>query len=76
MISDMYAPWLYNSTYVGLWMLEGFIEGYRKVSKEFAFRTAVNVGTHVVCVTTDDPSWGQENYERLVWVGRDILVHA
>jgi len=76
MIAEMYALWLYKSIDAGLWMMEGFIDGYGEVSKEFAFRTAVHAGTHLVCVTTDDPSWGAENYERVVAVGRDILVHA
>jgi hypothetical protein len=27
-------------------------------------------------VTTDFPAWGRENYERVVAVGKDIIVHA
>ncbi|KAJ4128990.1 hypothetical protein NW768_007516 [Fusarium equiseti] len=76
MIAEMYALWLYKSIDAGLWMIEGFIEGYEEVSDEFAFRTAVHVGTHLVCVTTDDPAWGAENYERVVAVGGDIIAHA
>ncbi|KAG5806447.1 hypothetical protein H9Q74_008572 [Fusarium xylarioides] len=76
MIAEMYALWLYKSVDAGLWMMEGFIEVYGDVSEDFAFRTAIHVGTHLVCVTTDFPAWGRENYERVVEVGRDIIVHA
>ncbi|KAF5691011.1 phosphotransferase enzyme family [Fusarium denticulatum] len=76
MIAEMYALWLYESVDVGLWMMEGFIEGYGDISEDFALRTAIHVGTHLVCVTTDFPAWGRENYERVMEVGRDIIVHA
>ncbi|KAI1036556.1 hypothetical protein LB503_003382 [Fusarium chuoi] len=76
MIAEMYALWLYKSIDAGLWMMEGFIEGYGDISEDFAFRTAIHVGTHLVCVTTDFPAWGRENYERVVKVGRGIIVHA
>ncbi|KAF5581262.1 phosphotransferase enzyme family [Fusarium pseudocircinatum] len=76
MIAEMYALWLYKSVDAGLWMMEGFIEGYGDISEDFALRTAIHVGTHLVCVTTDFPAWGRENYERVVEIGRDIIVHA
>lgn len=76
MIAEMYALWLYKSIDGGLWMMDGFIDGYGEVDEEFAFMTAVHVGTHLVCVTTGDPAWGAENYERVVATGRDIIVHA
>ena len=57
-------------------MMDGFIDGYGEVDEKFAFMTAVHVGTHLVCVTTDDPAWGAENYERVVATGREIIVHA
>ncbi|EWZ45930.1 kinase-like domain-containing protein [Fusarium oxysporum Fo47] len=76
MIAEMYALWLYKSIDAGLWMMEGFIEGYGHISEEIAFQTAIHVGTHLVCVTTDFPAWGRENYERVVAVGKDIIVHA
>ncbi|CZR48705.1 uncharacterized protein FPRO_03974 [Fusarium proliferatum ET1] len=76
MIAEMYALWLYKSADAGLWMMKGFIEGYGDISEDFAFRTAIHVGTHLVCVTTDFPAWGRENFEGVVKVGRDIIVHA
>jgi hypothetical protein len=76
MMAEMYALWLYKSVDAGLWMMEGVIEGYGDISEEFAFRTAIHAGTHLLCVTTDFPAWGHENYDRVVAVGRDIIVHA
>ncbi|KAJ4269839.1 hypothetical protein NW762_001508 [Fusarium torreyae] len=77
MIAEMYALWLYKSITAGLWMMEGFVEGYGKISEDFAFRTAIQTGTHLLCVTTDGAKWGTpEQLEKVVGVGRDIIVHA
>ena len=57
--------------------MEGFAKGYAEDSEASVFRTAVQMGTHLLCVTTDDPSWGSaEGASEIVKVGRDIIVHA
>jgi hypothetical protein len=77
MIAEMYALWLYKSLKQGLWMMQGFTKGFGKDDEASAFRTAQQVGTHLLCVTTDDPSWGPpEEAEHVVRIGRDIIVHA
>lgn len=77
MIAEFYALWLYKKITAGLWMMEGFIDGYGQVSQEVAFRTAIQIGSHLLCVTLDFPSWGTaEQFEEAARVGRDIIVHA
>ncbi|KAI8663858.1 APH domain-containing protein [Fusarium keratoplasticum] len=58
MIAEMYALWLYKSITAGLWMMEGFIDAYGNVSQDFAFRTAIQTGAHLLCITTTFPGWG------------------
>ncbi|KAF5011455.1 hypothetical protein FDECE_2444 [Fusarium decemcellulare] len=77
MIAEMYALWLYKSITAGLWMMEGFINAYGTVSQDFAFRAAIQTGTHLLCITTTFPGWGTpEQVEKVACVGRDIIVHA
>ncbi|KAL0933898.1 uncharacterized protein CTRU02_210697 [Colletotrichum truncatum] len=77
MIAEMYALWLYKSITAGLWMMKGFIEAYGDISEDFAFRTAIQVGTHLLCITTTFPGWGPpEQVEKVACIGRDVIVHA
>lgn len=77
MIAEMYALWLYKSITAGLWMMEGFISAYGNTSEDFAFRTLIQIGTHLLCITTTFPGWGTPGQvEEVACVGRDIIVHA
>lgn len=77
MIAEMYALWLYKSMTAGLWMMKGFVKGYGPRSEEFAFRTAIQTGAHLLCITTTFPGWGtQKQVEFVAGIGRDIIVHA
>ncbi|KAM5354653.1 hypothetical protein ACJ41O_001300 [Fusarium nematophilum] len=77
MMAEMYALWLYKSITAGRWMMEGLIDAYGHVSQEFAFRTALQTGAHLLCITTTFPGWGTpEQVEEVARVGRDIILHA
>ncbi|KAF4441560.1 hypothetical protein FALBO_17319, partial [Fusarium albosuccineum] len=77
MIAEMYALWLYKSITAGLWMMEGFIVAYGSITPDFAFRAAIQTGTHLLCITTTFPGWGTaEQVEKVACIGRDIIVHA
>ena len=76
MIAEMYTFWIYKQIPAGLWMVEGLVEGYGKISEEFAFRTAIQVGCHIVGVIPM-VGWGdEEETKKAVAVGRDIIVNA
>ncbi|KAI0540880.1 kinase-like domain-containing protein [Xylaria digitata] len=77
MVAELYELKLYKSITAGLWMVQGFAEGYGQVSDDFAFRTAIQVGAHLVSFGTSVQGWGTpEQVEMVARTGRDIIVHA
>lgn len=77
MIAELYELRLYKDTTAGLWMVQGFAEGYGAVSNDFAFRTAIQIGAHLVSFGTSVQGWGTpEQVEMVARTGRDIIVHA
>ncbi|KAI1757474.1 kinase-like domain-containing protein [Xylaria castorea] len=77
MIAELYELKLYKNITAGLWMAQGFVEGYGAVSDDFAFRTAIQIGTHLVSFGTSVRGWGTpEQVETVACTGRDIIVHA
>lgn len=80
MIAELYALWLYRSNEAALILMESFIDTYIQNSglgEDFAFRAALQVGAHLVCITTGFPGWGtHEQLEAVVREGRDILIYA
>lgn len=76
MIAELYTIWLYKRVPAALWIMEAFVDAHGEVSLGHAFRTAVQVGAHIVCVTSI-VGWGAPNeIEKAVVVGKDIIVHA
>lgn len=77
MIAELYETKLFKGVSAGLWIIEGFVEGYGTISNKMAFRTAIHVGVHLVCWGSRVPGWGTpEQVEAVVKVGRDLIVHA
>ncbi|KAI8954624.1 kinase-like domain-containing protein [Xylaria longipes] len=77
MIAELYELKLYKNITAGLWMVQGFVQGYGAVSDDFAFRTAIQVGAHLISFGTSVQGWGtQEQVEMVARTGRDIIVHA
>lgn len=77
MIAEMYELTLFKGIQAGLWLVEGFTEGYGDTDDAYAFRTAVHVGLHLVCWGSSVAGWGTpEQVEEVVGVGRDIILRA
>jgi hypothetical protein len=79
MIAELYALWLYKGIMAGRWIMEGFVKGSRATHADFnfAFRTALQVGAHLLCITTTFPGWGTaEQVKSVARIGRDIIVNA
>ncbi|KAH8653595.1 kinase-like domain-containing protein [Xylariales sp. PMI_506] len=77
MIAELYELWLYKKIDGGLWMVQGFAEGYGKVSEKFAFRTAIQVGCHLVNFGTSVQGWGTpEQIDEVATIGRDLIVNG
>ncbi|KAI2782880.1 kinase-like domain-containing protein [Daldinia loculata] len=77
MLAELYELKLYKDKSAGLFMAQGFMEGYGPVSEEFAFRTAIQVGAHLVSFGMIVPGWGSiEQVEECGRLGRDMITHA
>ncbi|TGJ87381.1 hypothetical protein E0Z10_g1347 [Xylaria hypoxylon] len=76
-IAELYEMKLYKNITAGVWMVQGFVEGYGEVSNDFAFRTAIQIGAHLISFGTSVQGWGTpEQVEMVARTGRDIIVHA
>lgn len=77
MIAELYELKLYKDISGGLWIVQGFVDGYGAVSEGFAFRTAIQVGVHLIGFGTSVQGWGTpEQVENVARTGKDIIVHA
>lgn len=77
MIAETYETKLFKNVEHGVWVIEGFMDGYGPLSDKMAFRTAIHVGVHLVCFGSRVPGWGSpEQVEEVVKVGRDLIVQA
>ena len=77
MIAELYALWLYKKIDAGLWMVQGYAEGLGEQTEASAWRTALQVGVHLLSFGTVAPGWGtREQAEDVARVGRDIIVNA
>ncbi|KAI2642758.1 kinase-like domain-containing protein [Xylaria nigripes] len=77
MIAELYELKLFKDITAGLWMVQGFTEGYGPVSDDFAFRTAIQTGAHLISFGTSVQNWGTtEQVEMVARTGRDIIVQA
>ncbi|OQD72107.1 hypothetical protein PENPOL_c001G00212 [Penicillium polonicum] len=77
MIAELYETKLFKNVDGGVWIIQGFLEGYGALEDEMAFRTAIHVGVHLVCWGSRVPGWGtQKQIEEVVKLGRDLIVHG
>lgn len=77
MMAELYELWLYKNIEAGLWIMQGFAEGYGSVGEDFAFRTALQMGAHLVCFGTSVPGWGTPaQVEETARTGRELIVNA
>lgn len=77
MIAELWQLKLYKDIDAGEWLIRAFADGYGAVDDEFAYRTIIHVGVHLICFGSQTPGWGtpEQNIE-LVKVGKEILVKA
>jgi hypothetical protein len=76
MIAEFYFFWVFKSIPAGMWMLEALVDAYGPVTEEFAYRTLIQVGAHLVCVITDLNRLPSEQLEKSVAVGKELIVRA
>ncbi|KZL67386.1 phosphotransferase enzyme family protein, partial [Colletotrichum tofieldiae] len=77
MIAELYELKLYKDMDAGLWLIQGFVEGYGVVDDEFAFRTLLHVGVHLIGFGTTVKDWGtEEQIKDVASEGRDLVMNA
>ncbi|KAL6231059.1 hypothetical protein BDW75DRAFT_221206 [Aspergillus navahoensis] len=79
MIAELYMLKHYKDIDAGLWIIEGFAEGYgyQHITQEMAFRTLIHVGVHFIFWGSKVLGWGsQEQVRNLVELGRELVVRA
>lgn len=77
MAAELFQLFLFRKINAGLWMIQGLADGYGPVDEDFTFRAIVHLGAHLVCIAPSAPGWGSaEDVERVIGVGRDVLLAA
>lgn len=77
MFAELFELKHFKDIDAGTWLIEGFMEGYGMIDEALAFKTAIHVGTHLVCWGSRVQGWGtKEQVEAVVEVGRDWIVKA
>jgi hypothetical protein len=75
MFAELFELKHFKDIDAGLWLIEAFMDGYGEVDEDFAFRTTMHVGVHLICWGSRVQGWGtKEQVEKLVEVGRDFVV--
>ena len=75
MMAELYMLKLFKNIDAGLWLTEGYLEGYGGLDLDTAFRVAIHVGCHLVVIGGAVEGWGSlDNVERVVATGRDMIV--
>ncbi|KAF4979321.1 hypothetical protein FZEAL_4443 [Fusarium zealandicum] len=77
MIAELWQLKLYKDIDAGEWLIRGFADGYGAIDDEFAYRTILHVGVHLICFGSQTPGWGTaEQQQGLVKVGKEVIVRA
>ncbi|KAI9924545.1 hypothetical protein ASPWEDRAFT_28307 [Aspergillus wentii DTO 134E9] len=76
MIAELYMLKHFKDIDPGLWVIQGFAQGYHEqLNEDLAFRIVIHVGVHLVFWGSTIPGWGtEEQVEEVVKIGRDFVV--
>jgi hypothetical protein len=76
-IAELYMLKHFKDIDAGLWVIEGFAEGYQEINDDIAFRTIIHVGVHLVFWGSTIAGWGtKEQVRDVVRLGRDLITNA
>ncbi|KAK3903215.1 kinase-like domain-containing protein [Staphylotrichum tortipilum] len=77
MIAELYKFWVFKGMNEGRWVIDGFAMGYGYIDDDFAFRTALHAGAHLVVTGTWISGWGSETQGlHVVGVGKEMILRA
>lgn len=69
MLADLYERKHFHNTEAAIWVIDTFIKGYGRVSKETAFRIAVHTGVHMIAWVIRGPPL----HMRPAWATRELI---
>ncbi|KAG5973581.1 hypothetical protein E4U55_000394 [Claviceps digitariae] len=71
LIAELWLLKLYRDIDAGVWLMQGFVDGYGHTDTTFALRALLHVGAHLVCFGARTRGWGtgHQNQEvaRMGW---------
>ncbi|KAF5972769.1 cytoplasmic trna 2-thiolation protein 2 [Fusarium bulbicola] len=74
-IAELWQLKLYKDIAAAEWLIRAFVDGYGAVSDDFAYRTVIHVGVHLICFGSQTPGWGDaEQQKDVVRIGKEIIV--
>lgn len=77
MLGDLFETWHFKGIEAAVWLIESFKEGYGNLDDDLTFRTALQVGAHLICWCSRAPLRGTpEQVEDALRIGRDFVIHA
>ncbi|KAF4333841.1 cytoplasmic trna 2-thiolation 2 [Fusarium beomiforme] len=76
-IAELWLLKLYKDIAAGEWLIRAFTDGYDAVDDDFAYRTVIHVGVHLICFGSQTPGWGGVGQQKdVVRTGKEIIVKA
>jgi hypothetical protein len=76
-ITQLFELKYFKDIDAGVWLIDGFMQGYGAIKEDLAFKTAIHVGTHLICWGSRVAGWGtEEQVKNLVKIGRDFVVRG
>ncbi|KAF4165552.1 hypothetical protein CNMCM6936_007695 [Aspergillus lentulus] len=77
MVAELYQLKHFKNVDAGVWLIEGLLDGYGPIDDDMAFRIAIHVGVHFLCLGSTVPGWGtNDQVEGVVKIGRDLVVNG
>lgn len=75
MFAELFELKHYKDLDAGVWLIEGFMEGYGKIDEEMAVKVAMYVGVHLVNFGSGVKGWGtDEQVRECVRIGRRFVL--
>jgi hypothetical protein len=76
MIGDLFETRHYKDIEATEWLIEAFMDGYGPVNDDIAFKTAVQVGAHLICWGSMTAKGSPEQTEQGLRIGCDFVVRG
>jgi hypothetical protein len=76
MIGDLFETTHFKGIEAADWLIGGIMEGHGALDDATAFRTAIQVGAHLICWGSRSPKGSTEQTEAAMRIGKDFMVRG